>query len=199
MTDTLNTATDDTAAAQQDAPPVLTEVQGDPAQTSSQDQATDRPATEAAPVVPQDFEITVPDGVTADDEVMSEFKGLAKELNLSQADAQRLADLQIKMTLRQGEEMRAQHVAWTEAAKTDKEFGGEAFAANLSAAKAALDTFATPELRSLLNVTGLGNHPEVIRAFVRIGKQISEDGSIVRGGKADSPSDPAKRLFPNQA
>jgi len=198
MTDTLTTATDDTAAAQQDAQPAAVVEQGAPAQAPAQDQAPDTSATEAAPTTPQEIEITVPEGVAADTEVLNEFKTLAKELNLSQADAQRLADLQIKMTLRQGEEMRAQHVAWADAAKTDKEFGGDAFAANLSVAKAALDQFATPELRSLLNVTGLGNHPEVIRAFVRIGKQISEDGSIVRGAKADSPSDPAKRLFPNQ-
>lgn len=197
MTDSLITATDDTAAAQQDAPQTV-EVQGDPAQAAPQEVAADTPAPEATPE-PQDFDIAIPEGVEANADVLAEFKGIAKELNLSPEAAQKLADLQIKMTLQQSEDMRAQHVAWAEASKTDKEFGGDAFDANLSAAKTAMDAFASPELKSLLNVTGLGNHPEVIRAFVRIGKQISEDGSIVRGSKADSPSDPAKRLFPNHA
>ena len=197
MNDSLITATDDTAAAQQDAPQNV-EVQGDPAQAEPQEVAADTPAPEAT-TEPQEIDIAIPEGVEANADVLAEFKAVAKELNLSQEAAQRLADLQIKMTLQQSEDMRAQHVAWADAAKSDKEFGGEAFASNLSAAKAAMDAFASPELKSLLNVTGLGNHPEVIRAFVRIGKQISEDGSIVRGSKADSPSDPAKRLFPNHA
>jgi hypothetical protein len=53
---------------------------------------------------------------------------------------------------------------------------------NLAAAKMALDTFGTPELRTLLIETGLGDHPEMIRAFVRAGKAISED-TLAMGGK----------------
>jgi hypothetical protein len=54
-------------------------------------------------------------------------------------------------------------------------------------AKKALDAFGTTELRSLLNESGLGNHPEVIRFMFRAGKAISED-SMVTGTKGEAKS-----------
>jgi hypothetical protein len=54
-------------------------------------------------------------------------------------------------------------------------------------AKKALDAFGTAELRSLLNESGLGNHPEVIRFMFRAGKAISED-SMVTGTKGEAKS-----------
>lgn len=199
-TDTLITAADDTNADQvatpADQPATLL---GDPAQTEPQDTAADK-TEDAATQTPVEYEaFAIPDGVVADENVLGEFKAIAKELNLSQKDAQRLADLSANMVVKQQEDFRVQQTQWADASRSDKEFGGDAFGENLAAAKTALDSFASKELRGLLNQTGLGNHPEMIRAFVRIGKAISEDGSIVRGSRADGPSDPAKRLFPNQA
>ena len=57
-----------------------------------------------------------------------------------------------------------------------------------------LDAFATPEFRQLLEQTGMGNHPEVIRTFYRAGKAISEDG-LVSGSAPKAPRD-ARSLFP---
>ena len=82
--------------------------------------------------------------------------------------------------------------------KTDAEIGGDKLPENLAVARKALETFGTPELKALLNESGLGNHPEVIRFFYRSGKAISED-RVIRGGAAGQPTDPAKRMFPNQA
>ncbi len=157
------------------------------------DQAAEQPAAvEYEPFV-------VPEGVTTDEDVLGEFKGIAKELKLSQTDAQRLADVGIKMQQKQAEAYRQTQTQWIESSKSDKEFGGVALQENLGIARKAMEAFATPELRDLLNQTGFGNHPELIRHFVRVGKAISEDGRVVSGTKAAVPSDPAKRLFPNQA
>jgi hypothetical protein len=59
--------------------------------------------------------------------------------------------------------------------------------------------FGTPELRTLLNESGLGNHPEVIRMMYRAGKAISEDRFVApsAGGPTGS-KDFAKSLYPNQ-
>lgn len=131
--------------------------------------------------------------------MLGEFKATAKELKLSQEAAQRLADLQVKALGKQAEQMANVRAQWLEQTKTDKEFGGEALAENLGVAKKAMEAFATPQLRQLLNESGLGNHPEIVRAFVRVGKAISEDGRVVTGSKSGIPADPAKRLFPNQS
>jgi hypothetical protein len=88
---------------------------------------------------------------------------------------------------------------WAQEARNDREFGGESLNGNLAVAKRAMDTFGTPELAKLLNESGLGNHPEVIRVFYRAGKAISEDGFVTGRGVGNYSSDPAKRLFPSQA
>lgn len=146
----------------------------------------------------QDF--TAPEDVVLDTELLGEFKAKAKEMGLPQDKAQQVVDLGVKLQqkwqtqhMQQIEQTKTQ---WAEQANADKEFGGEKIAENLSIAKKALDAFGTPELKRLLNDSGLGNHPEIIRAFYRAGKQISED-RFVGGGNGPSGSvDPAKVLFP---
>lgn len=148
---------------------------------------------------PESYEFKAPDGVQFDDAVIGAFSEVAKELNLPQDQAQKVLDKMAPViAARQDEQFQAARAEWAEAAKTDKEFGGEKLTENLGTAKKALDALATPELRTLLEESGLGNHPEVIRVFYRAGKAISED-RFVTGRNGGSPTDPAKRLFPNQA
>lgn len=151
-----------------------------------------------APEQYEDF--AAPEGVALDTELVGDLKTLAKELNLSQADAQRVADLGPKLMQKlQGQQTEAlaqARQAWADAAKADKEIGGDGFAENLAVAKKALEAFGTPELRSLLNESGIGNNPEVIRFMVRAGKAISPD-TFVPGGQRTGSTDPAKTMFPN--
>jgi hypothetical protein len=67
---------------------------------------------------------------------------------------------------------------WFTASQTDKEFGGEKLEQNLGIAKKALDSFGTPELKQMLVSTGFGNHPEVIRAFYKIGQAMAQDSFV---------------------
>jgi len=87
-----------------------------------------------------------------------------------------------QLASRQESQIKAIRNQWVEASTTDKEFGGEKLTENLSVAKKALDAFGSPELRTLLNESGLGNHPEIIRILYRAGKAISED-QMVSGNK----------------
>lgn len=184
--------------AAQATDPAATPPAGDPpaAEPSTEAKADDKPAAEPE-IEYEPFKL--PEGLATDEEMLGEFKALAKELKLPQADAQRLADLGAKMQTKQMEQHAATVAGWITATQTDKEFGGDALPENLAVARKAIDAFGSPELRTLLNDSGLGNHPEVVRTFLRVGKAISEDGRIVTGSKAAAPSDPAKRLFPNQA
>ena len=73
--------------------------------------------------------------------------------------------------------------AWQEASRTDPEFGGAQFDANLAVAKQGYNMFASDELKNILEQTGYGNHPEVLRLFHKIGKMMGED-NIVGGGRS---------------
>lgn len=144
---------------------------------------------------PESYEFKAPEGVQFDDTVIGAFSEVAKDLNLPQDQAQKVLDKMAPViAARQLEQFQAARVDWAEAAKADKEFGGENLAENLGMAKKALDTFATPELRALLEESGLGNHPEVIRMFYRTGKAISEDRFVAgQGGKTNQGD--ARRLY----
>ena len=173
-------------------------VEGEPAKEgeAEDDKADDAP--KGAPEAYEDF--TVPEGVELDPEVTAKFKDVAKELNLPQEAAQKVTELGVelaqKWAAQQTETTEAILAEWKTATETDKEIGGDTLPANLAVAKQALDKFGTPELRSMLDEYRMGDHPEVIRFMVRVGKAISED-TFVGGGTATPPRDRAKTLFPD--
>ena len=192
-------------AASEDAGSLLTG-QG---QTESAESATEsKDSTEAkAEAVPEKYEFTMPDGIEMDSEMLAEFEPIAKELGLSQEKAQKLVDIQIKSLqklqaaheIQQEEAFKEMTTQWATAAKADSEYGGAKFNENLSVAQKALKQFASDGLIEYLNSSGLGNHPEVIRTFVKVGKAISEDKFVVGGQGGARATDPAKVIYPNLA
>lgn len=147
---------------------------------------------------PEKYEFKAADGATFDDAVIGAFSDVSRELNLTQDAAQKMLDKMAPvMQARQAEQFEAARNQWSESAKTDKEFGGDKLTENLATAKKALDTFGTPEFRSLLDQSGLGNHPEVIRVFYRAGKAISEDKFVTGGVGQSGSTSVAARMYPN--
>jgi hypothetical protein len=152
--------------------------------------AEEAKAPAEAPKAPEAYEFKAPEGRVFDSEVMASYSQVAKELNLSQESAQRLLDaVGPKMAERQMAMIEATRNGWADNSKSDREFGGEKLSENLSVAKKALDAFGTTELRTLLNETGLGNHPELIRFMFRAGKAISED-RMVTGAATQAKAGP---------
>lgn len=191
-----------------DSSTVLTQDQGTAAAgsdqgTQAQDQAgaqgsEDKGAQGDKPQTPESYEFKMPEGVDLDTAAADEFSAIAKELKLSQADAQRVADVAVKMQQKQAEAHVEMVKGWADSCKTDKEFGGDNLQQNLSVARKAIDTFGSPELKALLNKTGMGNHPEVVRFAFKAGKAISEDGFVQAGSRTPTPdASLEKRLYPN--
>jgi hypothetical protein len=148
---------------------------------------------------PEKYEFKAPEGKEYDPQVLESFSTAAKDANLSQEAAQKLIDsMAPALAQRQQAQVEEIHKGWLEAAKTDAEFGGEKLQENLGVAKKGYDRFASPALRELMDKTHLGNHPEVIRMFIKIGKELSED-KFVSGSAVTTEPDIAKRMFPNQA
>lgn len=157
--------------------------------------------SEGAPDKYEDF--TLPEGYEPDVDTLDSFKDFAKSKNLSQDEAQQLIDLQTKnlednFTKLQDEWKNIQK-EWREDSEKDKEFGGTAFNENLGLAKKALDEFGNKELAEALEVTGMGNHPELIRFLVNVGKKMAEDGVLRSGADQRGDKTPAEILFPGMA
>lgn len=150
----------------------------------------------AAPEVPESYEFQMPEGIEVDKVAADEFTAIAKELKLSAEDAQKVADVGAKMAQRQIEAHSKLVESWVEQVKTDKEIGGDKLNENLGIARKALDEFFDPGVKELLNSTGLGNHPLLIKGLYKMGKAIGED-RFVSGKPAGSTGDVAKTMFPN--
>lgn len=168
---------------------------GDPADKPGDTKPVERAAPEA-------YEFKPPEGVTLDAEVLGEFEAVARELNMPQAEAQALVErlspkIAQRLAAQQTEALATASAEWMRAVQSDKEIGGDTLPANLAAASRALQAFGSPELRSLLEDSRLGNHPEVIRFMVRAGKAMGEDTQFI-GGKASGAASKtlAERLYP---
>lgn len=167
---------------------LITSAETPAAEQTNTEAPAEKPAAEAATEAktkepqgaPEEYaDFTMPEGVTFDAELGGDIKAIAKELNLTQAQAQKLADLGLKhgqkVSSTHAEQLAQARETWANEAKADKEYGGEKFGENMAVAKKAVDAYASAELKDLLNQTGLGNHPEMIRLFHKVGLTISED------------------------
>lgn len=171
--------------------------QGDNLPPENQEGEQDNPKADTESEVPEKYDFKPPEGMEFDEETINLYAEAAKEAGLSQEKADiilgkiapHLAQQQIKAVEKASAE-------WEAASRADPEFGGDKLNENLSVAAKAIEQFATPELKTLLNESRLGNNPEVIRLFYRVGKSISQDG-FVPAGSAVQTKERAKALFPN--
>jgi hypothetical protein len=159
----------------------------------------EREAAEAkANEVPETYEAyKLPEGVQVDEALLGEFNTVAKELGLTQAQAQKLVDLQAK-TAAAGDTGRAEYLeqalkaqsdTWVNEIKNDPELGGAKFDATVSTAVKAISTFFGDDFRQLLNDSGIGNNPALIRGMHKIGVAISEDKLVIPGSDASVTED----------
>ena len=194
------------AAAPADAQQA-TPAEGDtPPADDTEASGDDQPASDAEdkPVgAPEEYEFTAPENSSISEDVLEVYKEAAREADLSQEAAQAIVDKIAPAIAKQQEaQVQAIRQEWIDTSKNDKEFGGDELQANLGVAKEALEKFGTPELTQLLNETGLGNHPELIRCLYRVGKTLKQDNFVdgkAKSGKTTGPkgfNDHAEALYP---
>lgn len=173
---------------------------GQPAQgQQTQGQQGDGSSTQQAQEVVYEFEF--PEGIEVDQARLDQFKGLAKELGLTADAAKKVVAMEVARVQQAAEQHLKTITGWADAVKSDKEIGGDKLAENLATARKAID-LGPPELKELLNSTGLGNHPAVVKWALAVGKKLSED-AFVPGGKTTVPQNTeearAARMYPTTA
>lgn len=162
------------------------------------------PAATAAPAAPSAdvvYDFKFAEGApSAPDELKSEMEAWAKEHKLAPEAAQKAADFAAKYGESLAEKFTNDMVKlrtdWATQARADKDYGGDNFDKNMAAANAALQQFGSLDLIKVLQDTGLGNHPEMIRLFHNIHKTISQDSvaaAITASASADKTQ--AQRMY----
>ncbi len=142
---------------------------------------------------PEKYEpFTVPEGKELSADIVTKAESTFKELNLTQEQGQKLVDIwneqAATLSDRLDEMVAAQRNEWREAIAKDKTLGNgtdnlsDASKKSISDAIASVgDAKAQTALKAALDLTGAGDHPDIVRAFVALGKLVGE-GNAVRGG-----------------
>ena len=151
---------------------------------------------------PEDFEVT-----EEVQEQLDDFADFAKAQGISQEQFQSLIDYQQNRLTNAMESVSAEFIgranSWAEDTKLDAELGGAQLQENLTVAKNAMQQFMSPTMGQMLGMPseenpggmGLGNHPEVVRLFYRIGKAMQDSNLVVGDAKA-SDENALARMYP---
>lgn len=119
------------------------------------------------------LELDVPAGIDRQSPVFGQFRQLAGELGLNKDGAGKMLAL---YTAEQERTRDASMDTWEAATRADREIGGDRLEGSIADAREALDRHGTPELRELLDQTGLGSHVEVIRLLARVARTTRSRG-----------------------
>jgi len=124
-------------------------------------------------------EFKMPEGMNIDSGTLDQAHALFSEARLPQEQAQKFIDLAVARERSFAERGVKAFVdmqnKWVSEIKADPDIGGARMNASLASAARAIDRLAVPGLKEALSFTGAGNHPAVVKAFVRLGQMISED------------------------
>lgn len=166
------------------------------------DDATDGDDEEL--LAPENYEaFTLPDGFEMDEANLAEAVIEFKDLDLTQEEAQRLIDMQSKFVekamqaefdAREAENLKNQNDL-----KNDKDFGGDNLKQSLKVANNALNVFGSEAFDKILADSGVGNHPEMMRFLLKIGKTLQEDNPSedVVSPSGDRASTRSERMYDN--
>lgn len=153
-------------------------------------------------------EFTLDAGISADQEMMTQFGKLAKDLNLSQAGAQKLIDIQNGITKKMAgeyekaysERQRVQTAAALDSEykelQSDAEIGGARLNETLGMAGYAFDALGCGDAREVLLERNLGNNRAIINMLAKVGKVLKEDG-FVAGESGNTRKSDAQALYPD--
>lgn len=152
--------------------------------------------------VPETYEFTMPEGMEMDQELADAAGPIFKELGLTQEQANKLTEMYAGRLQAQQkaatDAFNNQLEGWANELKADKDFGGEKFNENSDIAFKAMEKFAGDdfdELKGIMDSTGIGNFPPLVRMFYRIGLAIKDDGGGDEGVAPTGQRSPEQLLY----
>jgi len=155
----------------------------DPAKTADENAAAKaehdktKPA-EADPLdaVPEgDYVLSLPDGLQVDEATLATLSPAMKEAGINGKQANTLAAAFASLKKAEYEQFGQTVTGWAKTAQADPEMGGANWDSTVANAQKVISQFGSDGLKEYLNMTGAGNHPEVIRLMAKVGAVISDD------------------------
>lgn len=185
--DTIASSTEEKAGAKEDTP------SNEPVEEVKEEGAKDPGAEqskEGEEVKEVEYKLELPKETYLDQAAMDNVVAFAKEQKLSNEQAQSILNREheaiSKYQVSQQEAYDAQLNAWRSEVVNDKVMGGDNLKRTSENARRVVERFGNPEFITILNDTGYGDNPEVVRFLSKIGAIMSEDSLIMPGSKAES-------------
>mgnify|MGYP005856389821 CR=1 FL=1 len=170
--------------------------------TTTTTSTTPSQAPEAAPPTEEPLSLdslTLPEGLSFEgaEKERDEFLALANEWKLGKKGAEAALNLHQKLMARAGAQMQEQWTAlqteWRNQVQALPEVAANPALAQASVAKI-LDKYGSAEARQALDVTGAGNNPHVVRMFLKLAKDLTEQPPV-SGVPTVGVRDRAQRLY----
>lgn len=178
-------------------PTLVDEALGD-SQTQKEDVVEKK---EVADVVPEKYELKMPEGIELDAAALELYSPIFKELGFTNEKLQALTDkvyvplIQSVVDKTRQESMKEYDKMREEwKAETFKELGPNAKVEMAHVGKA-MQKFGDADLRQFMKETGIGDHKTVIRLLAKVGKTISED--TFADGNQPAKVDPERIMYPS--
>lgn len=157
-------------------------------ENNTEEEKVDEKADEEVAPETYDFtNVTKDTDIELDKELTDEFSAAAKELNLSQAKADKFMGMAVKLTEKFKnaviEAKDNQLKTYATMLNNDKEIGGAKLKQSLLDANVAYKEFVSEEAAALLAESGLNKHPAIVKVFMEIGKQLKDD-TVIQSGSA---------------
>ena len=135
---------------------------------------------EETPTTPEayDFTQSLPEGMELDQQAANEFSNIARGMNLTNDQANQLAKYGMSYAQNMAETLAQQQIeeqqAWAE--ETKKVLGAK-YNEEISYVGTALNKLEplVPGLRQALNIGGIGNRVEIVKALAAVGRMVAED------------------------
>ena len=141
------------------------------------------------PEKPEDYKF---DDVKLDDKVkegITAFKAKAKEFGLTQKQFESLLGYELAAFQEQtAKAKKAQQDTVNAGIEELKKEWGNNFDANVKLAQKTMQSIFPSRFGKFLEDSGLGNHPEMVRAMVALSKAVSEDVIVKGTGKVKAPN-----------
>lgn len=168
----------------------------------SEDSKDEKDSKEKEEGAPEKYDLKLSEKSLLDKSSVDEISTFARERGLSNKLAQEILEMK-ESAVKEHIELQAEAVAqrtssWRKAVEDDKEIGGEKLKETANLANQVAKRFGTETFMKALNDTGLGNHPELVRVFARIGRAMDND-KLELGGNSFSQSGRSEEqtFYPN--
>jgi len=152
----------------------------------------------AEEVVPEKYDLKLPEGTVVNEKSMGKFTEFAKSHKFTNKDAQALADMHLEVigefARQQAEQTASEITSWHEEVLNDQAIGGAKIDATMEQARKVLvmakdiPGVNLDRLNKDLEKSGLTTHPDLIRIFNYFGQFIGDDNKFITSGHATAES-----------